>query len=246
MLTSSEYADFRDKLLEFALYEDSPDAYMALLSMIETAGKLSGGGAETERVPDAVEHAPERYAPAPGFETPGEETVDEEFEVVGETEEVVEAQVGRIADVNHEEAVRRILGFTEEDAIAEEIVLKYRLPSGVAVKLAEDFGSYAETVAEEVKRVDDWLVKAGADDEFRQQYIERNLDRIVADADGVIRELAEETAKKAPKELRDLVAEDLAKGKFDEVNWKISQIERYCESKGGCTPEEKRDFYTKL
>ncbi|MFZ8810186.1 MAG: hypothetical protein ACO2PN_19035, partial [Pyrobaculum sp.] len=78
------------------------------------------------------------------------------------------------------------------------------------------------------------------------QYIAQNLDQIVVDADSVIRELAEKAAEKAPKELRDLVAEDLAKGKFDEVNWKLSQIEQYCESKGGCTPEEKRDFYTKL
>jgi len=246
MLTSSEYADFRDKLLEFALYEDGPDAYMALLGMIEVAGRLSGVEAEVEHVPDAVEHVPERYAPVPGFEAPGEEVVGEEFEVVGETEEVVEAQVGRIADVNHEEAVRRILGFTEEDAIAEEIVQKYRLASDVAMRLAEDFGTYAETVAEEVKRVDDWLAAAGADDEFRRRYIEQNLDRIVVDADSVIRELAEQAAEKAPKEIRDLVAEDLAKGRFDEVNWKLSQIERHCGSKGGCTPEEKRDFYTKL
>jgi len=165
---------------------------------------------------------------------------------VGETEERAEAEVGRIKDEDHAEAVRRILGITEEEAIAHEISRAYGLPHEVAARLAEDFGEYAKEVTKEVKRVDDWLAKAGADDEFRRRYIEQNLDRIVADADSVIRELAEKAAEKAPKELRDLVAEDLAKGKFDEVNWKLSQIQRYCESKGSSTPEERRDLYSKL
>ncbi len=246
MLTSSEYSDFRDKLLEFALYEDSPDAYMALLNMIEAAGKytMSKEPEAVERFEEAVQPAPEQFAPA------GEHYVaaEDRYEPVEEAVERVEAEVGKIKDEDHVEAVRRILGIslTEEEAVAYEISRAYGLPHDVAARLAEDFGEYAKEVAKEVKRVDDWLAKAGADDEFRHKYIEQNLDRIVEDADSVIRELAEEAAEKAPKELRDLVAEDLAKGKFDEVNWKLSQIERYCESKGGCTPEEKRDFYNKL
>jgi hypothetical protein len=244
MLTSSEYADFRDKLLEFALYEDGPDAYMALLNMIEAAGRYTSAKEPeaAERPEEAPQPAPERFTPAPDRYAPAEDR----YEPVGETEERVEAEVGRIKDEDHAEAVRRILGITEEDAIAYEISRTYGLPHDVAAKLAEDFGEYAKEVAKEVKRVDDWLAKAGADDEFRRRYIEQNLDRIVSDADSVIRELAEKAAEKAPKELQDLVAEDLAKGKFDEVNWKLSQIERYCKSKGGCTPEERRDLYDKL
>ncbi len=246
MLTSSEYADFRDKLLDLALYEDGPDAYMALLNMIEAAGRYAAA-----KEPEAAERLEEATQPAPGRYTPAGEryaAAEDRYEPVGETEERVEAEVGKIKDEDHAEAVRRILGisFTEEESIAYEISRTYGLTHEVATKLAEDFGEYAKEVAKEVKRVDDWLAKAGADDESRQQYIEQNLDRIVVDADSVIRELAEEAAKKAPKELRDLVAEDLAKGKFDEVNWKLSQIERYCESKGGCTPEERRDLYGKL
>jgi hypothetical protein len=246
MLTSSEYADFRDKLLEFALYEDDPDAYMALLNMIEAAGKytMSKEPEAVEQFEEAVQPAPEQFAPT------GEQYVaaEDRYEPVEEAVERVEAEVGRIKDEDHVEAVRRILGIslTEEEAAAYEISRTYGLPHDVATRLAEDFGEYAREVAKEVKRVDDWLAKAGADDEFRHEYIEQNLDRIVVDADGVIRELAEKAAEKAPKELRDLVAEDLAEGKFDEVNWKLSQIEQYCESKGGCTPEEKRDFYTRL
>jgi HPt (histidine-containing phosphotransfer) domain-containing protein len=248
MLTSSEYADFRDKLLELALYEDGPDAYMALLSMIEAAAKyVSAGGAEAaQRLEEAARSAPERFTPAGERYAPAEDR----YEPVGETEERVEAEVGKIKDEDHAEAVRRILGIdvtkAEDESVAYEISRTYGLPHDVAARLAEDFGEYAKEVAKEVKRVDDWLAKAGADDEFRRRYIEQNLGRIVEDADGVIRELAEEAAKKAPKELQDLVADDLAKGKFDEVNWKLSQIERYCESKGGCTPEERRDLYGKL
>jgi hypothetical protein len=244
MLTSSEYADFRDKLLEFALYEDSPDAYMALLNMIEAAAKyVSAGEAEAaQRLEEAARPAPERFTPVGEQYAPAEDR----YEPVGETEERVEAEVGKIKDEDHAEAVRRILGITEEEAIAYEISRAYGLPHDVAAKLAEDFGEYAKEVAKEVKRVDDWLAKAGADDEFRRRYIEQNLDRIVEDADSAIRELAEKAAEKAPKELRDLVAEDLAKGMFDEVNWKLSQIQRYCESKGGCTPEERRDIYSQL
>ena len=246
MLTSSEYTDFRDKLLEFALYEDSPDAYMALLNMIEAAGRYAAAK-EPEaagRPEEAPQPAPERFTPAGERYAPAEDR----YEPVGETEERVEAEVGKIKDEDHAEAVRRILGIslTEEETVAYEISRTYGLPHDVAARLAEDFGEYAKEVAKEVKRVDDWLAKAGADDEFRRRYIEQNLDRIVTDADAVIRELAEEAAKKAPKELRDLVADDLAKGKFDEVNWKLSQIERYCESKGGCTPEERRDLYDQL
>jgi hypothetical protein len=244
MLTSSEYADFRDKLLEFALYEDGPDAYMALLNMIETAAKyVSAGEAEAAQRPEeAARPPPERFTPAGERYAPAEDR----YEPVGETEERVEAEVGKIKDEDHAEAVRRILGITEEEATAYEISRTYGLPHDVAAKLAEDFGEYAKEVAKEVKRVDDWLAKAGADDEFRRQYIEQNLHRIVEDADSVIKELAEKAAEKAPKELRDLVAEDLTKGKFDEVNWKLSQIQRYCESKGGCTPEERRDLYGRL
>jgi hypothetical protein len=247
MLTSSEYADFRDKLLEFALYEDSPDAYMALLNMIETAGKYTASKeleVAAERFEEMAQPVPEQLMPV------GEQyaTIEDRYETVGDVEERIETEVGVVKDEDHAEIVRRILGisFTEDDAVAYEVSSRYGLPHDVAARLAEDFGTYAKDVAEEVKRVDDWLARAGADDEFRRRYIEQNLERIVVDADSVIRELAEEVAKKAPKELQDLVAEDLAKGRFDEVNWKLSQIQRYCESKGGCTPEEKRDFYARL
>jgi hypothetical protein len=248
MLTSSEYADFRDRLLEFALYEDGPDVYMALLNMIEAAGRYAAAKEPdaAERLEEAPQPALERFAPVKERYAPAEDR----YERVGEAEERVEAEVGKIKDEDHAEAVRRILGIdvtkAEEEAIAYEISRKHCLPHDVAARLAEDFGEYAKEVAEEVKRVDDWLAKAGADDEFRRRYIEQNLDRIVTDADSVIKELAEEAAKKAPKELQHLVAEDLAKGKFDEVNWKISQVELYCQSKGGCTPEERRDLYGKL
>jgi hypothetical protein len=83
-----------------------------------------------------------------------------------------------------------------------EVSIKYRLPHEVATRLAEDFGTYAKDVAEEVKRVDDRLARAGADDEFRRRYIEQNLDRIVVDADSIIRELAEEGAEGAPRPSR--------------------------------------------
>jgi hypothetical protein len=83
-----------------------------------------------------------------------------------------------------------------------EVSIKYRLPHEVATRLSEDFGTYAKDVAEEVKRVDDWLARAGADDEFRRRYIEQNLDRIVVDADSIIRELAEEGAEEAPRPSR--------------------------------------------
>jgi hypothetical protein len=251
MLTSSEYADLRDKLLDFALYEDSPDTYMALLNMIEAAGRYLAAkepeaAATAERLEEAAQLAPEQFTPVGEQYVPAEDR----YEPVGEAQERVEAEVGVIKDEDHAETVRRILGIdvmkAEEEVIAYEISSMYGLPHEVATRLAEDFGEYAKTVAEEVRRVDDWLARAGADDEFRRQYIEQNLYRIVVDAESVIKELAEEAAKKAPKELQDLVAEDLAKRKFDEVNWKLSQIQRYCESKGGCTPEEKRDFYTKL
>jgi hypothetical protein len=244
VLTSSEYADFRDKLLEFALHEDGPDAYMALLNMIEAAGRHAAAKEPeaAERPEEAPQPAPERFTPAGERYAPAEDR----YEPV--EEERVEAEVGKIKDEDHAEAVRRILGIslTEEEATAYEISRTYGLPHDVAARLAEDFGEYAKEVAKEVKRVDDWLAKAGADDEFRRRYIEQNIDRIAADADSVIRELAEEAAEKAPKELQDLVADDLAKGKFDEVNWKLSQIQRYCESKGGCAPEERRDLYGKL
>jgi hypothetical protein len=244
MLTSSEYADFRDKLLDFALYEDGYEAYDALTNLISAAAKyVSAGEAEAaQRLEEAAQPAPERFEPAPERYAPAEDR----YESVGETEERVEAEVGKIKDEDHAEAVRRILGITEEDAIAYEISRTYGLPHDVAAKLVEDFGEYAKEVAKEVKRVDDWFAKADADDEFRRRYIEQNLHRIVEDADSVIRELAEKAAEKAPKELRDLIANDLAKDKFDEVNWKLSQIERYCESKGGCTPEERRDLYRRL
>jgi hypothetical protein len=246
VLTSSEYADFRDKLLEFALYEDGPDAYMALLNMIEAAGRYAAAKEPeaAERPEETPQPAPERFTPAGERYAPAEDR----YEPV--EEERVEAEVGKIKDEDHAEAVRRILGIdvtkAEDESVAYEISRTYGLPHDVAAKLAEDFGEYAKEVAKEVKRVDDWLAKAGADDEFRRRYIEQNLGRIVEDADSVIRELAEEAAKKAPKELQDLVAEGLAKGKFDEVNWKLSQIEGYCQSKGDCMPEERRDLYSKL
>lgn len=251
MLTSSEYADFRDKLLEFALYEDSPDAYIALLNMIEAAGRYTATkepevATATEQLEEAAQPTPEQFTPVKEQYTPAEDR----YEPVGETEERIEAEVGVVKDEDHTEVVRRILGIdvtkVEEETIADVIVHRYSLPHSVAERLVEDFGEYAKTVAEEVKRVDDWLAKAGVDDEFRRQYIEQNLDRIIVDSDSVIRELAEQAAKKVPKELQDLVAEELAKGKFDEVNWKMSQIQQYCESKGGCTPEERRDLYGKL
>jgi hypothetical protein len=247
MLTSSEYADFRDKLLELALEEDGPDAYMALLNMIEAAGNRAAvkepEATAVERLEEAVQLVPEQIAPVDVQFAPVEDN-----EPVWEVEEYAEAEVGMVKDEDHAEAVKRILGisFTEDDAVAYDVSSRYGLPHDVAARLAEDFGEYAKEVAKEVKRVDDWLAKAGADDEFRRRYIEQNLDRIVSDADSVIRELAEKAAEKAPKELQDLIAEDLAKGKFDEVNWKLSQIEQYCESKGGCTPEERRDLYSKL
>ena len=248
MLTSSEYADFRDKLLDFALYEDGYEAYEALTNLIEAAAKHTPPkepmATEVEQVYEAEQPAPEPFTAVDVQYAPAEDR----YVAVGEVEERVDAEVGVVKDEDHVEAVRRILGisFSEVDVVATEVSIKYRLPHEVAARLAEDFGTYAKDVAEEVKRVDDWLARAGADDEFRRRYIEQNLDRIVVDADSVIKELAEEAAEKAPKELRDLVANDLAKGRFDEVNWKLSQIQRYCESKGSCTPEEKRDFYTKL
>jgi hypothetical protein len=62
----------------------------------------------------------------------------------------------------------------------------------------------------------------------------------------VIDELAKRAAERAPKELRDLVAEDLKRGKFGEINYKLAQIEHYCSARGGCTPEERRDLYRRL
>jgi len=136
----------------------------------------------------------------------------------------------------------------EEEAVAspEELARRYGIPPETAGRLVEEYGEYAEAAAENVARVDGWLARVDADDEARRRIIAERLDDAAMDPDAVIRELAEKAAEKAPKELRDLVAEDLAAGRVEEVNWKLAQVEQYCEAKGGCTPEERREAYRLL
>jgi phosphoenolpyruvate-protein kinase (PTS system EI component) len=88
--------------------------------------------------------------------------------------------------------------------------------------------------------------EAGLSDEERAKILTERAADIAENPRRVIEELAEKLAERAPKELRDLVAEDLRRGNFGDVNWKLSQIEKYCAYKGGCTPEERRDLYRRL
>jgi hypothetical protein len=154
-------------------------------------------------------------------------------------------QLGREADRRVEEARRR----AEEErdrVLADELARRYGIPRGAADALVGRFGGGAAAVAEDVRRVDEWMREAGFSDEERARLLAERIDDIVDDPNRVIDELARRAAERAPKELRDLVAEDLKRGRFGEVNYKLAQIERYCEARGGCTPEDRRDLYRRL
>jgi len=154
-------------------------------------------------------------------------------------------ELSREANRKVEEARRR----AEEErdrALADELARRYGIPREAADALVGRFGGGAFAVAEDVKRVDQWMREAGFSDEERARLLAERIDDVVDDPGRVIDELARRAAERVDKELRDLVAEDLKRGRFAEVNYKLAQIERYCEAKGGCTPEERRDLYRRL
>jgi|GEM_PF-6819509 len=235
-----EYADLRERLLTEAMEAGEVDVVVALHRRMEEAERLVEAARRPEGAPRAVDErlqpAPERYVPVEERYVPAdvEEPVEDGYERV-------DVEVGRVGDEDHVEAVRRILGIdlSEAPELAD-------LPRDVAERLVEEFGPYAGTVAENVRRVDGWMRQVGVDDETRHEVLRRRLDEIAASPEEVIRDLAEEAARRAPRELQDLVAEDLAAGRIDEVNWKLANVMQYCASKGGCSADERRDMYRRL
>jgi hypothetical protein len=264
---------FSGELSDLAAVEGYPEVAAAIDDLSAEIGKSVEAEAKGEAAAVAGEEPVGEAEEAVG-ET--EEVVSEDEEVLGEEEALGEEegegegkgrepsldeeeerakeilrrmgidldQLAREADRRIEEARRR----AEEErdrALADELARRYGIPREAADALVERFGEGAFAVADDVKRVDEWM-REGFSDEERARLLAERIDDIVDDPDRVIGELAERAAERAPKELRDLVAEDLRHGKFGEVNWKLAQIERYCSAKGGCTPEERRDLYRKL
>ncbi|MFP3200197.1 MAG: hypothetical protein RXR06_10040, partial [Thermoproteus sp.] len=240
----SELADKIGKSVEEAKGE------AAAVAGEEVVGEAEEVVGETEEVvKEDEEVVGEEEAEEEGGEGKGEGPSQEE-----EEERAKEAlrrlgidldQLGREADRGVEEARRR----AEEErdrALADELARRYDIPREAADALVDRFGGGAAAVAEDVKRVDQWMREAGFSDEERARLLAERIDDVVDDPGRVIDELARRAAERVDKELRDLVAEDLKRGKFAEVNYKLAQIERYCAAKGGCTPEERRDLYRKL
>jgi hypothetical protein len=180
----------------------------------------------------------------------GEEVAEPEEEVVGGGEEAAELDLEE-EERRAREALRRLgidLDALDRDEFyAEDLSKRYGIPREVASDLVKELGPRgAEAVAEDFRKVDRWMREAGLSDEERAKILTERARDIAENPKRIVEELAEKLAERAPKELRDLVAEDLKRGSFDEVNWKLSQIEKYCAAKGGCTPEERRGLYSRL
>jgi len=253
-----------EDLADLAAQEGDLEAVDAVFSILREAGRevraverpVEPVGEEAEAVESTEEPVESTEEPAADVE------VDAGAEAVG-AEEAVEADaVGGegeegAAEVNLEEeerrareALRRLgidLDELDKDGFyAEDLSKRYGIPREVASELVRELGPRgAEAVAEDFRRVDRWMREAGLSDEERAKMLVEKAQDIAEDPKRVVEELAEKLAEKAPKELRDLVAEDLKRGEFGAVNWKLSQIEKYC-SKRGCTSEEKRDLYRRL
>jgi hypothetical protein len=240
-----------EELADLAAMEGDVDTVDAIFNILREAGRE----VRTEPEERPVEPVGEEAEPIGG-----EEAV-EDVEAVGETEEAVgqeeEAVAGGEAEVDLEEeerkareALRRLgidLDELDRDSFyAEDLSKRYGIPRDVAADLVRELGPRgAEALAEDFRRVDEWMREAGLSDEERAKVLRERAQDIINDPKSVIEELAEKLAEKVPKDLRDLVVEDLKRGKFDEVNWKLSQIERFC-SKRECTPEERRNLYRLL
>ena len=244
-----------EDLADLAAQEGDLEAVDAVFSMLREAGREVRVEAEERPVEpvgeeaEAVEGAEELAEDAAGV--PDEE-------VVGSAEEAVEEGEAAAAEVDLEEEERRArealrrLGIDldaldRDELYAEDLSKRYGIPREVASDLVKELGPRgAEAVAEDFRRVDRWMREAGLSDEERARILAEKAADIVENPRRVVEELAERLAQKAPKELRDLVADDLKKGNFGDVNWKLSQIEKYCAAKGGCAPEERRDLYRRL
>jgi hypothetical protein len=244
-----------EDLADLAAQEGDLEAVDAVFNILREAGRevrmeaeerpVEPVGEEAEAVEDAAE-------PAEGAAGVPEE------EVVESAEEAVEEGEAAAAEVDLEEeerrareALRRLgidLDALDRDAFhAEDLSRRYGIPREVASDLVKELGPRgAEAVAEDFRKVDRWMREAGLADEERAKILSEKAVDIAENPKRVIEELAERLAQKAPKELRDLVAGDLKKGNFEDVNWKLSQIEKYCAAKGGCSPEERRGLYRRL
>jgi hypothetical protein len=246
-----------EELADLAALEGDLEAVDAVFNILREAGREVRVEAEERPVEPVVEEAEAvegtEEAVEEATEMVGEEAVAEPGEEAAAGEEAAEGAPE--VDLEEEErkareALRRLgidLDELDRDSFyAEDLSKRYGVPREVAVDLVRELGPRgAEALAEDFRKVDRWMEEAGLSDEERAKILAERAQDIIEDPKSVIEELAEKLAEKAPKELRDLVAEDLKKGDFGAVNWKLSQIERFC-SKRECTPEEKRNLYRLL
>jgi hypothetical protein len=249
--TAEFFMTHAEDLADLAAQEGDLEAVDAVFNILREAGREVRMEAEerpVEPVGEAAEAVEDAVEPAEGAaDVPEEEVVEST-----EEEEAAAAEV----DLEEEErrareALRRPgidLDALDRDALhAEDLSRRYGIPREVASDLVKELGPRgAEAVAEDFRKVDRWMREAGLTDEERARILSEKAADIAENPKRVIEELAERLAQKAPKELRDLVAGDLKKGNFEDVNWKLSQIEKYCAAKGGCSPEERRDLYRRL
>lgn len=259
---------FSGELSDMAAEEGYPEVAAAVSELADKISKSVKVEAEGEAAAVAGEEVVGEAEEVVG-ET--EEVIKEDEEAVGEEREEGKEGEGKELPLDEEERAKealRRLGIdldelsreanrrveearrrAEEErdrALADELARRYDIPREAADALVGRFGGGASAVAEDVRRVDQWMREAGFSDEERARLLAERIDDVVDDPGRVIDELARRAAERVDKELRDLVAEDLKRGRFGEVNYKLAQIERYCEAKGGCTPEERRDLYRKL
>jgi hypothetical protein len=183
-------------------------------------------------VADAVREELEGAAPA------GEEvlTTPEDFKIAPE----------RVLERRAEEALRR-LGIDAAQLEARALAERHGLPEGVAREILDEYGRYADRIAEDVARVRDWLLAAGIEREAAERVIAERLHEIARSPEAFVERAARELASRVPHpELRDLVAEDLRRGRFEEAQWKLREVERLCAERGGCAPGERRELYKQL
>ena len=246
-----------EDLADLAFQENDLDAVNAVFSMVSEVGRQAHAeDAQPEKRSEedigAAAAAPEEDASAPALRLDArlqELEEDEELPGDAEPEDAEEELDLEELERRAREALRRLgMNLDEQDRdYAEDLSKRYGIPLEVASDLVSELGPRgAEAAAEDFRRVDRWMREAGLSDEERAKILTERTADIVENPRRVIEELAERLAERAPKELRDLVAEDLKKGDFDEVNWKLSQVEKYCAAKGGCTPEERRGLYRRL
>jgi hypothetical protein len=238
-----------EDLADLAAQEGDLEAVDAIFNILREAGREVR--VEAERPVEPVEGEVEAVEDTEEAVQPTEEVVP--FEEAAE-EEVLEGEGAAEFDLEEEErrareALKRLgIDLDELDGFyAEDLSKRYGIPREVASEFVKELGPRgAEAVAEDFRRVDRWMREAGLSDEERAAILTEKAKDIAENPQRVIEELAERLAERAPKELRDLVAEDLKRGDFGAANWKLAQIEKYCSSRGGCTPEEKRDLYRRL